>query len=76
VAISAKELTNPVSILKKVTHEDDDIKISIDSDGIKVTKRDQWTYDKYPTSKNRKKVIKIRIAVDMKQKKNPCARGC
>ena len=46
---------------------DDDIIISIDSTGIKVTNRGQWMDEKWNTQ-NRKGYLKIHVAVDIKTK--------
>ena len=47
--------------------EDDDIIVSIDSTGIKVTNRGQWMNEKWNVQ-NRKGYLKIHVAVDIKTK--------
>jgi hypothetical protein len=49
--------------------EDDYIIIAIDSTGIKVTNRGQWMRDKWHLNNNKKRYLKIHIAVNVKTKK-------
>ncbi len=53
--------------IKKDKMDDDDLIISIDSTGIKVTNRGQWMDEKWNTQ-NRKGYLKIHVAVDIKTK--------
>jgi len=52
----------------KMDDDDDDLIISIDSTGIKITNRGQWMDEKWNTQ-NRKRYLKIHVAVDIKTKK-------
>ena len=51
----------------KLDDDNDDIIVSIDSTGIKVTNRGQWMDEKWNTQ-NRKGYLKIHVAVDIKTK--------
>jgi hypothetical protein len=51
----------------KTDDNNDDIIVSIDSTGIKVTNRGQWMDEKWNTQ-NRKGYLKIHVAVDIKTK--------
>ena len=51
----------------KTDDNNDDIIVSIDSTGIKVTNRGQWMNEKWNTQ-NRKGYLKIHVAVDIKTK--------
>ena len=53
--------------IKRDKIEDDDLVISIDSTGIKVTNRGQWMNEKWNVQ-NRKGYLKIHVAVDIKTK--------
>ena len=53
--------------IKKDKIDDDDLIISIDSTGIKVTNRGQWMDEKWNTQ-NRKGYLKIHVAVNIKTK--------
>ena len=53
--------------IKKDKIVDDDLIISIDSTGIKVTNRGQWMDEKWITQ-NRKGYLKIHVAVNIKTK--------
>ena len=54
--------------IKSKEFEDDYLIIAIDSTGIKVTNRGQWSRDKWHI-KNKKGYLKIHIAVNVKSKK-------
>lgn len=53
--------------IKREKIDDDDLVISIDSTGIKVTNRGQWMAEKWNTQ-NKKGYLKIHVAVDIKTK--------
>ena len=52
---------------KMYDDDDDDLIISIDSTGIKVTNRGQWMNEKWNVQ-NKKGYLKIHVAVDIKTK--------
>ena len=57
-----------IDIKRDKMDDDDDLIISIDSTGIKITNRGQWMDEKWNTQ-NRKGYLKIHVAVDIKTKK-------
>jgi len=57
-----------IDIKRDKMDDDDDLIISIDSTGIKITNRSQWMDEKWNTQ-NRKGYLKIHVAVDIKTKK-------
>jgi DDE family transposase len=58
-----------INIDPKVNPERDDIMLTVDSTGIKVTNRGEWILDKWKNKRIRKGFIKIDIALDIKTKK-------
>ena len=54
---------------KEEVSKDDYLIIAIDSTGIKITNRGQWMRDKWNSSNNKKRYLKIHIAVNVKTKK-------
>jgi len=58
-----------INIDPKVNPERDDIVLTVDSTGIKVTNRGEWILDKWKNKRIRKGFIKIDIALDIKTKK-------
>lgn len=57
-----------IDIKRDKMDDDDDLIISIDSTGIKITNRGQWMDEKWNTQ-NRKGYLKIHVAVDIKTRK-------
>ena len=57
-----------IDIKRDKMDNDDDLIISIDSTGIKITNRGQWMDEKWNTQ-NRKGYLKIHVAVDIKTRK-------
>jgi hypothetical protein len=57
-----------IDIKRDKMDDDDDLIISIDSTGIKITNRGQWMDEKWNTQ-NRKGYLKIHVAVNIKTKK-------
>ncbi|ALI35944.1 Transposase DDE domain protein [Candidatus Nitrosocosmicus oleophilus] len=57
-----------IDIKRDKMDDDDDLIISIDSTGIKITTRGQWMDEKWNTQ-NRKGYLKIHVAVDIKTRK-------
>ncbi|ALI37347.1 Transposase DDE domain protein [Candidatus Nitrosocosmicus oleophilus] len=57
-----------IDIKRDKMDDDDDLIISVDSTGIKITNRGQWMDEKWNTQ-NRKGYLKIHVAVDIKTRK-------
>jgi hypothetical protein len=54
--------------IKRDKTDDDDLIISIDSTGIKITNRGQWMSEKWNKQQNKRGYLKIHVAVDIKTK--------
>ena len=78
MVISAKESTSLTINIKKdkIDDDDDDLIISIDSTGIKVTNRGQWMDDEKWNVQNRKgRLSQDPRCCKHKDKGNPCSRS-